>query len=64
MAIDSIIPQNLDMISSCIRSEGSFPKTHFIARFNYQDGSIREFDGESWKLVQASYKATLSAVTF
>ncbi len=46
-------PIQRDCISHHIRAQGEFPRTTYIARFEYEDGSIREYDGREWKPVRS-----------
>ena len=38
------------LLSHSIRSEGSFPKTKYIAVFVYPN-CVREYDGERWTVI-------------
>jgi hypothetical protein len=51
---DSIIPVNQDLISHVILITGEKPQREFKARFSYDDGSVREYDGRRWSLVSPS----------
>jgi hypothetical protein len=42
---------NEKLASHSIRSEGSFPRTKFIAQFVYESGLVVEMDGDNWTVI-------------
>ena len=59
---DSIRPDNRDLADSrIVKTEVSTPNgvfPRYVALFDYEDGSKRSFDGETWKLVTPSRETT------
>lgn len=49
MKLDRIANETL--VSHAVRSEGSFPRTKFIAVFQYESGLVVEHDGDNWTVV-------------
>lgn len=52
---DSIIPVNLDYHHHTLFPRGEGNHVTWVAKFYYEDGSVREYDGSKWKLVSPSY---------
>lgn len=49
MKLDRIANETL--VSHSVRSEGSFPRTKFIAVFQYESGLVVEHNGIDWAVV-------------